>query len=165
MALITPTEVRALAIQNAGFDINLIKDNQIEQAQIDHLKPILSDNLYYALVATPASYAALLSGETFTNTEGFTVVYRGLKNFIAYATVYSCMKFWFAQGGASGLVRANSDSSTNTTETEFDKQRNMYFKQFNSMIAEIEDYLQEKYTSSTLYAGSQTKKFIGGMLL
>lgn len=165
MALVTQSEIKALMV-NPAFDETLIKTNHIDEAQIKHLKPLLSDNLYHAVVASPASYSALISGETYTNSEGYTRVYRGLKNFICYASLYNVMKFFLAQIAKQGIVRTNTETSSNTTASEFTQLREFYFSEMNLMKKEIKEYLEDKYEGNILYSPKQCQKeFYGGILL
>ena len=60
-------------------------------AQREQLADLLGAGFYNALITTPASYIDLIEGETFTNSQGETAQYFGLKPFLVFHTLSSLL--------------------------------------------------------------------------
>jgi len=58
--LIKASEVIERAIPDRNFDEGYILDRYIESAQLNYLRPLVGDDFYDLIVASPSSYSALL---------------------------------------------------------------------------------------------------------
>jgi len=153
-ALITAAEVKTLALLNPSLDVNLIKDSMITNAQKTHLIYFITENLYNAMVITPASYANLLSGVTYTNTQGYAAVFEGCKKFIAFATMFDILPIIYMQVGSVGLVKNSVQYATSVNQTEMEALRGWYHTQMQNEGELIEQYLKDQVALYPLYTGS-----------
>jgi hypothetical protein len=165
--LITQAELKTALIASPNFDENIIKNIHIEEAQKMHLQPILGAELFNLVVITPASYTALVSGETYSNGT-YNIEYEGLKKFLYYATIYEAIPFIYMQLGKAGVFKGMVENSERITPDELQFLRNIYLNKAGIESNFIMNYLNDNLLTYTEYIGhtkDSLPKFHGGILL
>lgn len=153
-ALITLSEVQQY--KQVSNSINTAKFNELVlQAQRVELYPLLGEDLYQALVRTPASYSDLLDGGDYTY-NGKTFYNEGLKSVLAHYW-YAYHSFYGDQvDTAFGLrEKLNNDVSkqvdTSMKKTMFEKNCNYAY----NLWLNVERFLIR--TNEPLYICNQKK--------
>lgn len=153
-ALITLAEVQQF--KQVSNSINTAKFNELVlQAQRVELYPLLGEDLYQALVRTPASYSDLLDGGDYTY-NGKTFYNEGLKSVLAHYW-YAYHSFYGDQvDTAFGLrEKLNNDVSkqvdTSMKKTMFEKNCNYAY----NLWLNVERFLIR--TNEPLYICNQKK--------
>lgn len=157
MALITIAEVKTLAFTRIVDSIQF-KDSDIEMAEFKHIRPVLTENLYNAVVADTVKYAAL-------------VAY--VKPCLAYFVKYLTFESFYSEisdRGINHLTGQNINTVSNAARTDL---KNEVLEKAKILQEKMLDYVNQQYfTGNADYAlfGNQTnvfpeKQFVGGFLV
>ena len=147
-AIITSEDIRNL---KARFSVNIqdaqIVNQMIIDAQRFDVRPILGD-AFYLEVYTAANvspvvspYTELLNGTTYTNSNGLTVQFYGLKVAIvdyAFARTLENLNLFFTRAGAK---YKNTDSSDRINNSELASWVNSARSQAIAYMNDVNDYL------------------------
>lgn len=121
----TKNEIKSLAYGN-NFDINSIKDNEIEAIELTSLLPLVGKEIYDDIVANPTNYASIIGD---------------VKTFIAYSVKYAHADDNHYKDGNKGTQVANGtyENAANPEKTK----RNASF-QINVFRNKILKWLKEQ---------------------
>lgn len=141
--LITQQEVIERAIPSSNFDDALIKDSYIEAAEWDYLRPVLGDDLYDLVKATPSDYASLM-------------VY--IKDYLAWGVLMKAMPFIHYQISSNGIQLNFTEHGR--TATNDDKQRLVDGVKsiLDDYKEKLQEYLTDNYSTYTQYANKVSDK-------
>lgn len=158
MALMTISEVKTAAYTRK-VDDNQFKDSDIEMAQFKYIRPILTENLYNAVVADTASYTTLITSY--------------IKPCLAYYVKYMTFESFYSEisdRGINHLTGDNFQTSSNAARTDL---KNEVLEKARILAEKLTDYVTQRYHAGdslyTLYGNTtdvySEKKIIGGFLL
>lgn len=149
--LITQQEIINRTIASVNFDDSLIKDAYIESAQWDYIRPLLGEDLYDAVLATPTDYSTLIDY---------------IKDCLAFYALAKAMPFIHYAITSQG-VQLNFTDYTRTATNE-DKQKLVegVLDIADDYREKLEDYLSDNTSTYTTYGNTiaDTKKY-GGIIL
>ena len=179
MALVTGSDIKAIAVKNAQFDEGLITTYAIEQAEETHILPFLGADLFADLLINPtATYnAQLLAGCDYTNTSGYQRKFRGLKRAIAYFTMFDILPEIYSQIGSAGLFKNSVQFATSVTLEECNNLRGLMYSKAQKSMEKVMEYLINNSVNFPLFNSitsgddvfnnnfNPRKKLLGGMLL
>jgi len=163
--LITASEIRTMLIPNPNFDTTVLLDNNIESAQKNWLRPLLGDELFNDLIINYASYTNLISGCTYTGTGNYSIVFDGLKKYLAYVTIVEAMPTMFLQLARAGVFKGIVENSERATMDEFSFFKSYYLTKSQEESNFITKYLQENTATYTTFTDPENPKFYGGGIL
>jgi len=167
--LVTQAEIVSNCINNKNFSTSLIKDQYIETAELQHVKPVLGSDFYYDIVNDESSYSTLLNGGTYTTSDSKTYSFQGLKKTICFFAFFESLPYIFTQITNQGLMQNNTEFSNNVSKDQRADYRNTIYSQAQSLMNEVKEYIHENLETYTLYSlgtdKSETVKIIGGLIL
>ena len=164
MALITAAQAITYSMNNANFSADLINDNLIEVTELNHVKAALGSDFYYDVINDTATYATLLNGGTYTDSEGYTKSFQGLKKALGFFVKYEALPELMLQITNLGLQVNNSEFSNSASSAQRAEIRETALRQANALMDECLEYLDEKVSTYTRYKKG-TYKTIGGIIL
>ncbi len=147
----TPAEVVTEAINNKNFDTALIKSDFILAAELDDIKPVLGDDFYDAVAASPATYATL-------------VTY--IKKALAFFTIVKALPFIHSQINTTGVVVNSSEWGAAATDGQRADMMTAAQRMGEVHLEELRRYLTNNNTNTlyALWSGNTRKKFTGFIL-
>ena len=169
-SLITPTQVNDIVnnLPAANFDLNLIPEQYIYDAQRLWLKPFLREELYDDFITnySETKYTNLLDGETGYTYGGYTYNYDGIKYALACYSMIQALPFMQKQIRKAGVEVNNADFSTPATDNEIASLRGSLITKAQFYLNATVDYLNRNTSTYTLWwnKGVQTK-IVGGIVM
>jgi len=169
-ALITPTNVNDLTnnILAANFDLNLIPEQYIYDAQELWIKPFLREEFYDDFITnyTATKYTNLLNGETGYIYGGYTYNFKGLKYALACYSLIQALPFLHTQVRNGGVRVNSSDHSNPATDEQIAGLRASLVSKAQHHLNATVDYLNRNTSTYTLWwsKGVQTK-IVGGIVM
>lgn len=149
MALITAQQVKD-RVDNRDLDTNLITTELIEMAEKKHLRPILTKDLYDALVADTVTYADLLAV---------------CLDPLAWFVYFEIMGVYYISVTEQGLKFNQSERQNNISQIDYEKLKTWAYQTAMTFFDELEEHLEnEDYTSFDTVKKIDTK-ILGGILL
>jgi hypothetical protein len=119
---ITAAQVIANAFTNTNTDTNLIKTTQIEQTQLNHIKPILTEDLYDLIVTENNASSLSAVNQTIFDTYIVPAMY--------WFTKYDVLLDATVKSNSKGVTRAFGDFASdyivdnNTDYPTYDSDKN-----------------------------------------
>ena len=149
--LITLDDIREVRKIAANYDQDKT-DNFIQLAQTQHLRPLIGAGLYYDLLQniTAPNYVKLINGDTYTDRNGDTVQYYGLKPYLAYFWLAVYTREGNSQQTEIGTIEFVNDNVTRESVNRRDLEKS-YQTTGNSLGNEILEYLEAKKQDFPLY--------------
>lgn len=148
-ALITASEV-AIQVSNRSLDQSLITDELIESAQYKHIRPILTKELYYAVIAIPADYTTLIAS---------------FSTALCYFVYFELLPKLYVNDGEIGLRHTIGRDSQVISKETFNLLQAAAYQTATAYLTELYEHLEDNiYTS---FNGNEviTNKIIGGVLI
>lgn len=148
-AIITSQDIRDL---KPRFSVNISDDKLTNQMIIDaqrmDLRPIIGEAFYYEVYTAAnvspvvSPYSELLDGTTYTNSNGLTVQFYGLKVAIvnyAFARCLENINLFYTRAGAK---YKNTDTSERISSSELASWVNAARSQAIAYMNDVEEYLE-----------------------
>lgn len=169
-SLITPNNVNDLTnnILAANFDLNLIPEQYIYDAQRLWIKPFLREEFYDDFITnyTATKYTNLLNGETGYTYGGYTYNYDGIKYALACYSLIQALPFLNTQVRNGGVRVNSSDHSNPATDEQIAGIRASLISKAEYYINATEDYLNRNTSTYTLWASRGIRnKIVGGIVI
>ena len=159
--LINANEVISNALLQDNIDPSLIKDTFIEVSQEEHIRPILTQDLYDLIVSENNSGTFTGSNETLLNDY--------IKPALAFFVVLDILPTLTLRITNKGLMINNSETSQAATREERLDIMTRYRELGKTMLEKMERYLDDNSSTFTLYQNGSseiiTTKLKGGIIL
>jgi len=126
-AFLTKTEVVTLAFTR-GVDTKKIEDGLIESIQEKHIRPILGNDFFEAVLATPGDYSTLLTY---------------LKNVIAWYVRYYILPDVYLDISSTGVSQIQGRGRTNATGTQVSRAQDHALETVRLHINRLTQYLND----------------------
>ncbi len=139
--LITIDQVKALTSMTANIDANAF-ENAVEIAQLEFIKPKLGKDLYNELVEQ-------LTNNTLTTLNHALMYY--VRKALAWYVFYVSIQDLNIKARNKGLMKENSEASSNIDRSEVDAYAIDRFNKGNTYMKELIAYLTENNTDYPLY--------------
>lgn len=164
--LITKSDIVTIALNNLNFDTDLISSKVISIAELQYVKPRLGSDFFYDVLNDQSTYSTLLDGGTYTDSEGYTKSFQGLKAALAYYCKYEMGPEIIAQITNLGVQINESDFSRSVTNEDKAVLRSSIKSQADSLMEEVVEYLDEKSGSGEFTRYQRRRgRLIGGLVL
>lgn len=158
MALMTITEVKSAAFTRTVDDIQF-KDSDIEIAEFKYIRPVLTENLYNAVVADTSTYSTLIT----------TYV----KPCLAYYVKLITLEGFYTElsdRGINHLQGQNTQTVSSQARSDFKEE---ILLKARALEEKMLDYVNEQYydgnSDYTLFGTTgdiiEEKQFLGGFLM
>ena len=159
--LITSIEVIDNALLNGNLDPSLIKDSFIEVSQEEHIRPVLTQDLYDLLVSEN-------DAQVFTGLNE-TLLTNYIKPALSFFVISDVIPAITLRVTNKGVMLGNSETSQQSGREERAEMVKKYKELGQTMIDKMQRYIDNNTSYFPLYEnGSSTKvstKIIGGIIL
>jgi len=125
--LISSNEVIELAFDR-NVDVAKIRDNIILGAQLRHIKPVLGEDFYDLVIATPSSYTALVEK---------------INPPLAYFVKYYILPVLKTEVGTVGMAQIRGQNRNAPPDSDYDLMQNNALDSANMLIEELVKYLND----------------------
>lgn len=168
-SLITPTQVNDIINNQSStnFDLTLVPEQYIYDAQRLHIKPFLKEDLYDNFIQnyTDAKYVNLLDGEEYTYSSN-AYTFEGIKYAIACYAMIQSLPYLHTQIRDAGIVINSPRYSNQVTAEELGGLKQELITKGQYYLDATKTYLDRNTDTFTLWQGVGVHSHnIGGILL
>ena len=144
---VTATQVIANAFTNTNTDTNLIKTTTIEQTQLKHLKPVLTEDLYDLIVTENNATNLSASNTTIFNTYIVPAMYWFVKYDVLVDMQY--------RSNSKGVNSAFGEFSSTGTNNDLSAVMMSSFMTGLKILERMTVYIEDNSTSYATYTSSE----------
>ena len=159
--LVTALEVIETAFIHTNIDPSLVKDSYIEVSQEEHIRPILTQDLYDLIVSEKTSGTFTGLNETLLNTY--------IKPALSFYVALDLVDHLAIRMNNKGLMINSSETSSPASREERIDIKTRLREQGKTMIDKMNRYLADNSSSFTTYKNGSsvtiTTKLKGGIIL
>ena len=159
--LITATEIVQEASVYQNIDPEIIKVNFIEVSQEEHIRPVLTEDLYDLVVSENNSGTFTGLNETLLNTY--------IKPALAFMVMSDVVTLNAVRFADAGIMVNTSDTSESATREERADLSKKYQKMGGTLIEKMQRYLEDNETSFSTWKNESSpyvpNKSTGGIIM
>lgn len=159
--LITPGEVVKYCIPSKNFDTSLIKTTYIESAELQHIKPVLTKDLWDEI------YTQYRSD---TLSENNTVLVNDyIKPALAFYVLHTASPLIHIQHTSAGVQINNTEFSTSASSAQRAETQTAILKIADSFVNRMKEYIENNLTLFPQYSQGNNidnnTSLVGGIIL
>lgn len=153
--LVTSTEVISTAFIHDNIDPNLIKDSYIEVSQEEHIRPILTQDLYDLIVSENNASSFTGSNQTLLNTY--------IKPALCFFVAADIIPHLSIRTTNKGLMINNSETSEAATREERIDIMTRYKEQGKTMLEKMQRYIEDNLSTFPKYENGSSETITKGI--